>query len=261
MPALSIGRKFTLTVASLAVLAGSGLLVWRGYSHFSAMPDQSVHANVQPTTGLSEHRPNATDVDVAVNENPKLERHEATQPQAPLSESEAFERVICSRDDMGCSRDALAANSPEEARWLNQHGYPTEEQIRASDALSTSALRDLAAGGSLAYGALLGRRLLEEEAYVPGMGKLIETARAGGIYSLHVISDTHANMSGPQPDMVGSLAYLRLAYLMGDRKAGDLLALRAEQFGAGPVELRMADEQAAHLRNQMFQNIFVPPRP
>lgn len=263
MPAMSGRGKLTLTLASLAVLVALGLLIWRWSSHLSTIPDKDGLVSAQLMDGSRESGPNATDNVAIADESTPIDGKQVVRSQAALSESEAFERVICSLhdDDTACTRSVLASSSPEETKWLSQHGYPTEEQINAADALSTSALRDLAASGSLAYGALLGRRLLEEDAYVPGIGRLIDTARAGGIYALHVASDTYANVNGPQPDMVESLAYLRLAYLMGDRKAGNVSALRAEQFGVGPVELRMADERAAHLRQQMFPNMYVPPRP
>lgn len=172
-----------------------------------------------------------------------------------------YSRELCDAADTECRMDPLSASTVEEARWLSQHGYPTHEQLAEYDGLTTDALRDKAETGDLVYRSLYGRRLLEEGEYVPGLGVLTDTARSGGLYALYVSSASYSNPGSIQPDMISSLADLRLAYLMGDSQAANALAKLASERGYGPVELRLADAQAAHLQQQMFPNMNASPRP
>lgn len=186
----------------------------------------------------------------------------AGKDQASLSASiPQYGRDICDAADTECRMDPLSASTAEEARWLSQHGYPTHEQLAEYEGLTTDALRDKAATGDLVYRSLYGRRRLEEGEYVPGLGVLIDTARSGGLYALYVASASYSDPGSVQPDMISSFAHLRLAYLMGDSQAANALARLASERGYGPVELRLADAQAAHLRKQMFPSMNASPRP
>jgi hypothetical protein len=189
-------------------------------------------------------------------------RSTAARDQAPPPESiSQYRRELCDAADTECRMDPLSASTVEEARWLSQHGYPTHEQLAEYDGLTTDALRDKAETGNLVYRSLYGRRLLEEGEYVPGLGVLTDTARSGGLYALYVSSASYSNPGSIQPDVISSLADLRLAYLMGDSRAANALAKLASERGYGPVELRLADAQAAHLQQQMFPNMNASPRP
>jgi hypothetical protein len=199
--------------------------------------------------------------------SPSTERIAATEPEpsastatprsaiAPSSaettrkmEEFVAQWTTCEQSDDACKDDPLAASSYEEAVWLREHGYPTTRQLADYEMTATESLRAAAATGDLASHALYGRRLVEEGDYYGGTLELYRAAKSGGYYALYELSDVYMspdhNAGASEP-----FAYLRVAYLLGDAKAGRYMAqLLDARGGADIVEMRLIDDRAAQLR-------------
>ncbi|MBV6830536.1 hypothetical protein [Xanthomonas euvesicatoria] len=85
-----------------------------------------------------------------------------------------------------------------------------------------------------------------------GVATLRKAAATGNIYAYYGLSEAY-NGDTPQKSLVESAAYLRLAYLLGDRKASAAIAQR----GLSGIENVVADERAAAL----YQTFAKSPRP
>jgi len=156
----------------------------------------------------------------------------------------------CQKDSGSCSKDPLVADSPEEAQWLLARGYPTPDQIANSRSSSVDSLR-LAAekSGALVDKSLYGHALLREGLYREAVGSMVDSfIQSGNIYGLYLASDAYMH-SGELLNPPLALAYLRLAYLAGDSKAGIALEMEAPQLSA--PERASIDRRAAELRNQL----------
>lgn len=246
------------------LLIGAATCLAVGLSLYLFVNRQSARLALRPSDAVTDaatlmatSKEPSREVPKAVDTHPLRARDPSPLPASPPQ----YKRELCDATDTECRRDPLSASTAEEARWLAQHGYPTHEQLADYDGLSTDALRDKAATGDLVYRSLYGRRLLEEGEYLRGLGVLTDTARNGGLYALYETSASYSDPGSVHPDMMSGLADLRLAYLMGDSRAADALAKLASERGYGLVEMRLADEQAAHLRKQIFPNIYMAPRP
>ncbi|CAM0125649.1 conserved hypothetical protein [Stenotrophomonas geniculata] len=156
----------------------------------------------------------------------------------------------CKADSGSCSKDPLVADSPEEAQWLLARGYPTPDQVTNSLSSSADSLK-LAAekSGALVDKSLYGHALLREGRYREAVGSMVDSFIQGGnIYGLYLASDAYMH-SGELLNPPLALAYLRLAYLAGDSKAGIALEMEAPQLSA--PERASIDRRAAELRNQL----------
>lgn len=170
--------------------------------------------------------------------------------------------VVCEPSSDECLGNPVAASSYEEAVWLSRHGYPTAEQLADYEMTPTESLRDAAAAGDLASRALYGRRLVEEGDYLGGVSQLFKASEVGGYYALYELSEVYGTPGGRNYGPSEPFAYLRVAYLLGDAKAGRYLAqVLAERGGADIVEMRMIDERAAQLRKSAYGTTPVEPRP
>ncbi|CEE61080.1 conserved hypothetical protein [Xanthomonas citri pv. citri] len=110
--------------------------------------------------------------------------------------------------------------------------------------------------GNPAATVLYGSRTARSSRFESGVAILRKAAATGNIYAYYGLSEVY-NGDTPQKNLVESAAYLRLAYLLGDRKASVAIARR----GLSDVENIAADERAAVLY-QIFANSPRPsPRP
>lgn len=163
----------------------------------------------------------------------------------------ALQQYYACKADLGsCSKDPLVAASPEEAQWLLARGYPTPDQIANSNSYSADTLK-LAAeeSGALVDKSLYGHALLREGRYREAVGSMVDSFIQGGnIYGLYLASNAYMH-SGELLNPPLALAYLRLAYLAGDSKAGIALEMEAPQLSA--PERASIDRRAAELRNQL----------
>jgi hypothetical protein len=105
----------------------------------------------------------------------------------------------------------LEARTPEEAVWLDQHGYPTQEELEALDRTSALDLAQRAAEGDLAALALLGEKQLREKATV-GLNNLDEAALQGSVWAILALGD----FSRQRGDFSTAFAYYNLAAMRGD---------------------------------------------
>lgn len=79
---------------------------------------------------------------------------------------------------------------------------------------------------------------------------------AGNLYAYYGLSDVYVSDTANK-NLVDSLAYLRLAYLLGDAKASAVIASR----GLSSVENVVADERAASLHKTFSKYQRPSPRP
>lgn len=169
---------------------------------------------------------------------------------AGLPPSALQQYYACGADEGSCNRDPLVAASPEEAQWLQARGYPAPDQIKSSLAASTESLR-LAAeeSGSLVDKSLYGQALLRDGKYRDVVGSMVDSfVRDGNIYGLYLTSDAYMQSEELMNPPL-AMAYLRLAYLAGDSKAGGVLEAKFGQMT--PPERAFADRRAADLKRNM----------
>lgn len=106
----------------------------------------------------------------------------------------------------------LDAVSPEDAAWLDRHGYPTQEELDALDTTSELELAERASTGDLASMALLGLKQMRENKILEGTSNLNESAMLGSIWALFAIGD----LAKRQGATVTAFEYYQLGALLGD---------------------------------------------
>ncbi|MGY1457911.1 MULTISPECIES: hypothetical protein [unclassified Luteimonas] len=183
-------------------------------------------------------------------------------PQAVLGESPARrvdgpDAYLCAGAHARCSDDVFMAVDAREADWLIRNGYPSPAERQRLQELTIEQLESEAPGNEAAVLELAMRHLDAGDPY-HAIGMTYPLARAGNLFAYHVLADIHA-AKGPRQDMLESGAYLRLAYILGDHRAGDVLAERLSRFG--PVEHRMVDRRAASLYQTFAEGRTPDPRP
>ena len=179
-------------------------------------------------------------------------------------EHERFLKLYtCQKVDF-CS-DIVTASSEAEGRWLADSGYPTPTQLDSYKAMPLGAI-EAAAKSSPAMRALYGERLLDLGKQVEASEQIRLSIAQGSIYGLYKLADVY-NRDGILKDEISSLAALRLAYIMGDRKASDELYRRSN--GLSLIDYKLIDTQAMTLYKRilterykvMGYGIRVTPRP
>lgn len=183
-------------------------------------------------------------------QNPVSGSNAAREVLATHRSDAMVNRYACKGDPARCETELLGANSAEEAQWLRDRGYPSRDQIDAGRSFSVEQLRLQANdSGALVDVNLYAQGLLREQRHREALGVLLDSfATEGNLYALHLVADVHAN-SQELKNLPLAMAYLRLAYLAGDAKAGTVLAERFSS--AAPAELAYADKRAAELRSQL----------
>ncbi|ATS49893.1 hypothetical protein XAP3CFBP6996_000325 [Xanthomonas citri pv. fuscans CFBP 6996] len=146
----------------------------------------------------------------------------------------------------------LLATSQAEAHWLIAHGYPSPAEHARLSKLDLAQLQAESQAGNPAAAALYGSKTALGGRFESGVATLRKAAATGNIYAYYGLSEAY-NGDTPQKSLVESAAYLRLAYLLGDRKASAAIAQR----GLSGIESVVADERAAAL----YQTFAKSPRP
>ncbi|OOW86812.1 hypothetical protein Xvtw_09600 [Xanthomonas campestris pv. vitiswoodrowii] len=150
----------------------------------------------------------------------------------------------------------LLASSQAEAHWLIAHGYPSPAEHARLSKLDLAQLQAESQAGNPAAAVFYGSKTALSGRFQSGVAILRKAAATGSIYAYYGLSEAY-NGDTPQKNLVESVAYLRLAYLLGDRKASAAIAER----GLSTTENIAADERAAVLY-QIFANSPRPsPRP
>lgn len=157
-----------------------------------------------------------------------------------------------------CDTSPLQARTIEEAKWLERNGYPTLDQANLYYSSPDSIIVEDALQGSLAASAVLGKRKAMNGSEGDGLLLLKETFDKGGLYSLYETSYVYSQH--PQlRNVVESAAYLKLAYLLGDSVALDLISHRFPKLT--PVESKLIDERASDLLDSYAKGQRRRPRP
>ncbi|WNH53870.1 hypothetical protein [Stenotrophomonas oahuensis] len=145
----------------------------------------------------------------------------------------------------------------EEARWLVEHGYPTKDEQQRLKALTLSQVKAEADAGSPSAKVVYASKLsLEPGKFHSGALLLHDQAVAGNLYAYYGLSEAYWN-SNDNRNLVDSAAYLRVAYLLGDSRAGDQIGtLKLSQ-----AELAVADQRAASLLNTFAGGLQTSRRP
>ncbi|QTK47762.1 hypothetical protein [Xanthomonas euvesicatoria] len=150
----------------------------------------------------------------------------------------------------------LLASSQTEARWLIAHGYPSPAEHARLSKLDLAQLQAESQAGNPAATVFYGSRTARSGRFESGVAILRKAAATGNIYAYYGLSEAY-NGDTPQKNLVESAAYLRLAYLLGDRKASAAIAQR----GLSGIENVVADERAAVLYQTFAKSSRPSPRP
>lgn len=164
---------------------------------------------------------------------------------------------LCQPGTVACiAGGPLLASSPAEAHWLIAHGYPSPAEHARLSKMDLAQLQAESQAGNQAATVLYGTTTALSGRFYSGVAILRKAAASGNIYAYYGLSEAYI-CDTPQKNLVDSAAYLRLAYLLGDRKASAAIAQRV----LSDIENVVADERAAVLY-QIFANSPRPsPRP
>ncbi len=201
----------------------------------SACADKSPAADVQTTEQKAQR-----------DDHTQSETHAPPSSNAGANAAERSAEVqqrLCPAVDPSCaSAGPLSARSPAEAQWLIQHGYPSEQENAKLHAASLQSLQEMAASGNRP--APLSTR--RELPWRPG------SSRKAPCFSMSKPSQAICSLTMGYPrsttttshgSLVDSAAYLKVAYLLGDSRASELL----DRPKLGTAELLSADKRAAGL--------------
>ena len=143
---------------------------------------------------------------------------------------------------LDCKDGEFIAKSEEEALWMIAHGYPTDSERKQFASMSLAQLEQRAKSGSKSAEVSYGTKMALERSMAVGLDVLKKSAQAGNFYAYYGLSEVYNSKTGAIND-IDSAAYLRLAYLLGDYKAADIVNAR----GLSPVENAMVDKRASDL--------------
>ncbi|NIJ88489.1 hypothetical protein FHR49_001276 [Xanthomonas campestris] len=164
---------------------------------------------------------------------------------------------LCERGVNACaSSGPLVANTQAEARWLLAHGYPSQAEAARLGGMDLAQLNAESQAGNQAATVRYGVKTALSGRFAQGLAILSNAAASGNLYAYYGLSEVYAGNT-PHTNRVDSAAYLRLAYLLGDRKASTALAAQ----GLSGVEHIAVDERAASLYQTYAKNRPPSPRP
>lgn len=181
---------------------------------------------------------------------------------APAVSTQATQRSIqerlCPQINPECaSVGRLDARSEREAQWLIAHGYPSRQENERLHGLGLEELSRLAKSGNRAAAVVYAEKLaLDGGQFDVGFGLLHQQAAAGNLFAYYALSDI-LYKDPAKRQLVDSAAYLKVAYLLGDARATQILA---DRNYASP-ELLAADVRAAGLLDTFSGGVQPSPRP
>lgn len=188
---------------------------------------------------------------------PPTEMAGRSAPSAQATPRAVQER-LCPQINPECaSAGRLEAKSEREAQWLIAHGYPSRQENERLHGLGLQDLAQLAKSGNRAASVVYAEKLaLEGGQFDVGFGLLHQQATSGNLFAYYALSDIlYKDPSKRQ--LVDSAAYLKVAYLLGDARATEILL---DRNYAGP-ELMAADRRAAGLLDTFSGGVQPSPRP
>ena len=175
---------------------------------------------------------------------------------APELKTQLYAEYRCQKTS--CNMSPFLAENENEAVWLRQRGYPSEQQREEAKRLPTIELKSRTDKGDLIAASLYGERLMEEGDYEKAYRVLLQPAIKGSLYALYGLSYNALNHP-KHLDYTTARAYLRLAYLAGDYKATIQLTQTVPHMN-GQAEQLIIDAEAAHkFRNLLRYRSY--PRP
>lgn len=182
----------------------------------------------------------------------------STSANVQAANAMAVQSRICPTQDPRCATAGpLQARSEAEAAWLIQHGYPSEQENAKLHAESLGKLKELAAGGNRPAAVVYAEKLaLEGGQFNEGFSLLHEQASSGNLFAYYGLSEV-LYKDPTKGSLVDSAAYLKVAYLLGDTRASELL----ERPNFGVAELLAADKRAAGLLQTFAGGVERSPRP
>jgi hypothetical protein len=158
-----------------------------------------------------------------------------------------------------CIDDPLSASSEAELRWMRQHSYPTKAEAERLAGLSEAGLEAEARRGVLTAMTELGSRQLDR-GDSNGLNWLREAKNRGSLYAYY--GRSRAELSRPSGHgFVEAGAFLRVAYMLGDRKAATALHQLVEEHRLGMIELDAIDRRASSLHQTYAGGRAPVPRP
>jgi hypothetical protein len=179
-------------------------------------------------------------------------------PQLNVPVSIVDPKQFCGRKP-ACADDPTIPNNERELRWMQQHGYPTKEELDRLVRLSEVELGEEAKRGSLTAMTELGSRMVERND-PNGMKWFLQARNRGSIYSYYAESKTEMNQALGH-GLVESGAFLRVAYMLGDYKASTALYQFVEREKLNIAELDRIDRRAAELYLTYAKSRQPAPRP
>lgn len=213
--------------------------------------DQNALQAFSPQTNAAEELSSAKEIPSLVQKSAETASYTASNVKAQL-----FSEYRCQKS--ACNMSPFLAENENEAVWLRQRGYPSEQQREEAKRLPTIELKSRTDKGDLIAASLYGERLMEEGDYEKAYRVLLQPAIKGSLYALYGLSYNALNHP-KHPDYTSARAYLRLAYLAGDYKATIQLTQTVPHMN-GQAEQLIIDAEAAHkFRNLLRYRSY--PRP
>ncbi|CDF59747.1 conserved exported hypothetical protein [Xanthomonas citri pv. fuscans] len=216
--------------ASIALTALTAMAV----SSCTNAPTPTPTAHAASVVAPTAHAPTAN---AATNDTPQPPVTRAAPTHADTTPS------LCQPGAYACiAGGPLLASSQAEAHWLIAHGYPSPAEHARLSKLDLAQLQAESQAGNQAATVFYGSKTALSGRFQSGVAILRKAAATGTIYAYYGLSEAYLGDT-PQKNLVESAAFLRLAYLLGDRKAPVAMAER----GLSTIESIAADERAAVL--------------
>ena len=195
----------------------------------------------------------STAVEGAVLEDSPQNSNAATPRLAQSGAARRPADYIC-RVDCG-NPGPLEAKSEREAEWLAKHRYPTTQEESYLRSAPLDLIQQEYQMGNPAAAVELGRRTALNGQFGEGLALLRNQTLSGNLYSYYSLSEISKTV--PVKSVIEPAAYLRLAYLLGDVKAAEMIST----MELSSVELAAADARAMHLYNGFASGQVSDPRP
>ena len=198
-----------------------------------------------------------------MGQNPASEQ-EITEPHADQYRNTNLEATLknyyCD-ESSNCSstNSVLVAQNQREAAWLLRYGYPSNDQLDKLQSASDAQLLQLINRGSASAMTVYGLRAINEGNMARGMSALKKAIDTGSIYAYYGLSEAYMSKGNPNASVIDAVAYIRLAYLLGDYKASEYMQLKFPNLHK--LELVAAEKRASGLYQTLAKNMRPAPRP
>lgn len=176
-----------------------------------------------------------------------------TKPVSPTTSTDDKGEYRCPylQEDR-CKGDPLIASTETEARWLKYFGYPSAQRLDDLERMSLQELESLSNSGDLPARVVLGEKLIDSGKVYEGRGVLDSALINGSIYAAYEYARSQ------KPELPGSsqseaMAYYRLAYLFGDKKASFELYRTTPSDFLDAGTMNGVDERAMELYRNLLK--------